>query len=276
MAWDTVLRQWLFEPLGMKSAFTLAEDIAGRHVAVGHIDVDGQPKPIPTQLLPRALGPAGFTLMTTPSDLVKLGRVVLDRGVASSGKQVLSSATVAAMIAPAIALPDGSHWGLGWKLELWGDELVISHDGGVMGQAANLWIVPDTSPDLCAMRQWRSLRRIAPRVLMLELFAEYGLREPELPKPDIRLDFDLARYEGRFENLGITLDFTRVDGGLQLHGVQKQFATPPVDLVLNPLDKERFATRMGGSQPIVMSFSEFDDRGAPQLFYAGRLHRRTA
>ncbi|HEY0303265.1 MAG TPA: serine hydrolase domain-containing protein, partial [Rhizomicrobium sp.] len=127
--WDALLRQSLFAPLGITQAFTLAADIAGRPAAVGHMEADGQAKPIPYQALPRALGPAGFTLMTTPADLVKLGRLLLDRGMAASGRRLLSEKTVETMLAPAVALPDGAHWALGWKLERWNGELVVSHDG---------------------------------------------------------------------------------------------------------------------------------------------------
>ncbi|MEJ0043986.1 MAG: serine hydrolase domain-containing protein [Rhizomicrobium sp.] len=272
--WDALLRQSLFTPLGMAQAFTLAADIADRPAAVGHMEADGQVKPIPAHVLPRALGPAGFTLMTTPAELVKLGRLLLDRGVASSRRRLLSEATVETMLAPAVALPDGAHWALGWKLERWSGELVVSHDGGASGQAANLWIVPRHR---LIYAQCANGGRSAElhRELMGVLFAEYGLAEPVFPDPQEGAAVDLAPYEGRFENIGITLDFTREDGGLKLHGVPKQYDAPPVDLILRPLDRERFVTRMGGSSPIVMSFSQFDGDGVPRLFYAGRLHKRT-
>ncbi len=271
--WDALLRQTLFEPLGMTNAFTLPADVARLVVSAGHMEAGGQTKPLPDHALPRCLGPAGFSLMTTPTDLVTLGRLLLDKGRATSGKRVLSELSVAAMTSPAIELPDGTHWGLGWKLQNWGGELVISHDGGMMGQAANLWIVPKHRLVYaqCA-NGGRSVEMH--REVMFSLFAEYGLHEPATPEPDPNWKFDPTPYEGRFENIGITIDLARTEGGLNLHGVQKQFPSP-VDLLLRPIDKERFVTQLGGSQPIIMSFSKFDARGVPQLFYAGRLHKRT-
>ena len=142
-----------------------------------------------------------------------------------------------------------------------------------MSQAANLWVVPGHGVVYaqCANGGWSAEMH---RDVMAAVFAQYDVHEPDAPEPQPVSGFDLGRYEGRFENIEIAIDFTRADGGLKLHGVQKQFPLP-VDLILKPLDKERFVTRMGGSQTIIMSFSDFDDRGVPHLFYAGRLHKRT-
>lgn len=270
--WDALLRRTLFEPLEMRRAFTLPADIEGQAVSVGHMEAEGRTKPIPDHPLPRCLGPAGFSLMTTPADLVMLGRLLLDKGRAVSGKQVLSESAIGAMISPAIALPDGTHWGLGWKLQDWGGVRVISHDGGMMGQAANLWIVPKHRLVYAQCANGGRSTDLH-REVMFSLFGEYDLHEPAAPEPDPNLEFDPAPYEGRFENIGITIDFTRAEGGLKLHGVQKQFPSP-VDLLLRPVDREKFVTQLGDSEPIIMSFSKFDAQGVPQLFYAGRLHKR--
>ena len=51
---------------------------------------------------------------------------------------------------PQVEVPTGgigeseAHWGLGWSVYTWSGRTVVGHDGGTIGQAAFLRVVPDS------------------------------------------------------------------------------------------------------------------------------------
>ena len=55
---------------------------------------------------------------------------------------------------------------------------------------------------------------------------------------------------------------------------QKQLAQPAMSFALHSIGGDSFRTTLGDDDNVVMAFMEPDTNGAPQLFYAGRLHRR--
>ena len=83
----------------------------------------------------------------TPTDLLGFVRMHLDGGVAPDGTRVLSAESVRAMQTREVDLPRlagmGDAWGLGWELFDTPQGTVIAHDGGTIGQAAFLRVVPE-------------------------------------------------------------------------------------------------------------------------------------
>src|SRR6185437_9227995 len=74
-AWDTLIRERIFEPAGLQHAITLAEDLPYFRVSVGHLPA--QNGKAATVLRPwhisQGMGPAGSTLAMSAHDLASFG-----------------------------------------------------------------------------------------------------------------------------------------------------------------------------------------------------------
>lgn len=275
VTWDEALHRHLLAPLGMTCTETLPERAVTRRVAIGHLreEATGALALAPYYKLPRALGPAGFTLMSCPSDLITFARLLLSGGKAADGTRIMSEASVAAMTRGEITLPDGAQWSLGWKLQDWGGGRTISHDGGVAGLIANLWIAPEHGIIYAQCVNGGDASGLQ-RDLMLPLFARVGLAEPPTPSPHPG-PFDLSPYAGTYENIGVKIEISEHSGRLQLVAHQRQYHAPPNILWLTPVNRTDFLLGMGDEVSVITRFADFTSAGAPQRFYAGRQHRRT-
>jgi CubicO group peptidase (beta-lactamase class C family) len=268
--YDQVLRDHLLAPLGAVRSTTFAEEAVFARTAVGHFDgPDGRPVLAPPITLARALGPAGFSLYSTVEDLIGYARAHME------GSGPVSPQIAKAMRTPHGELPEGS-WGLGWKLIRNGSVDFVGHDGGTIGQSARLWTVPDRGIAI-AMCANGGRTGLAWEMLAHPLFEEVcgAVPEPLMP-PEPSTSVDLAPFEGRFENLGVAVEITVEDGGLKAVAIQKAVAMPDIVFHMRPLDGGRFRATIGDDDKVITAFLEPGADGRPELFYAGRLHRRVA
>jgi hypothetical protein len=265
--YDQVLRDHLLTPLGAARSTTFAEEAAFARTAVGHVaGPDGKPMLAPPIALARALGPAGFSLYSTVEDLIAFAQAHM------AGEGPVSAGVAMAMRTPHAQLPD-AHWGLGWKLS--GDGMAfVGHDGGTIGQSAHLWTVPaqGLAIAMCANggRSGRAWEELA-----YPIFREVcgQTPTPALP-PDLSGPVDLTPFEGVFENLGVAVEIVAQDGGLRCVAVQRQIAMPDIVFSMRPLGEGRFRATIGDDDKVVTAFLEPGPDGRPEIFYAGRLHRR--
>lgn len=145
-------------PIGADESATVPEEAILGRVAVGHLP---QPPDLKRRLvtpvwsLPDSVAPAGALLCTTASDLVRFGRLHLDRGRAETGAEILSAYAVEAMRERLVELPSRatlgvSAWGLGWMLFDLGGVVAFGHNGASIGQASFPRVVPE-SHFVCAL-----------------------------------------------------------------------------------------------------------------------------
>lgn len=265
--YDQVLRDHLLTPLGATRSTTFSEEAAFARTAVGHVaGADGEPMLAPPIALARALGPAGFSLYSTVEDLMAFANAH------RVGEGPISPRVAQAMRAPHAQLPD-ARWGLGWKLS--GDGVAfVGHDGGTIGQSAHLWTVPEQglAIAMCANggRSGRAWEELA-----YPIFLDVCGQAPAaaLP-PDVSEPVDLTPFEGVFENLGVAVEIVAQDGGLRCVAAQKAFSMPDIVFAMRPLGEGRFRATIGDDDKVVTAFLEPGPDGRPELFYAGRLHRR--
>ncbi|MEV4089876.1 serine hydrolase domain-containing protein, partial [Nonomuraea fuscirosea] len=159
--WDDVLREGIGEPLGLTHTWTLPEDVLRFRAAMGH--VDGEPAPM--WGLMRSAGPAGL-ICARPADVVAFARAHLEGGLLENPQ---------IMWEPQVDIPNpyalGRHWGVGWIVDEWSGQRVISHGGNTIGQHAMLWAVPGTGTIACVTVNGGHSGAFTHRVAT-ELFAE--------------------------------------------------------------------------------------------------------
>ncbi|MEV7683893.1 serine hydrolase domain-containing protein [Streptomyces sp. NPDC088341] len=147
--YDACLGDYLIKPLGLTHTAPSPYEAVMHRAATGHLPSpagDG-PIPAPVWALARSNAPAGSMLAMSSGDLIAFARTHLDGGLGPDGIRVLSEESALAMRRREAEVPDigylGSAWGLGWALYDWPGGAVVGHDGGTVGQAAFLRVVPE-------------------------------------------------------------------------------------------------------------------------------------
>lgn len=267
--YDQILRDHLFARLGPVRSTTFPEEAAFARTAVGHgPGPDGKPVMVPLVQLPRALGPAGLSLYSTAEDLVAYANQHM------GGDKLLSLKSQELMRTPHAQLAEAASWGLGWKLVTRGKVRFVGHDGGTVGQVASLALAPDANLAI-AMCANGGNSGIAWKKIANPIFQEICGEVPEFVIPDYPQEpVDLAPYEGTFENLGVRMHITAEDEQLKVVAKHKTFPQPDTIFTMRALGNDRFRANIHGDDRIVTAFHDKGSDGKPDLFYAGRLHRR--
>lgn len=280
--WDQALRERLIEPLGLTGTVTLPEDAMLHRAAVGHLgEPKDNPPPATTWVLPRSSGPAGL-ICARAADVLEFAQLHLSGGAARDGSRVLSSESTEAMTGHEVDLPDrhtlGDSWGLGWIRYGWNGERLVGHDGGTIGQAAFLRILPSRGFAVVLLTNGGHAADLY-RELYEAVFAEVGVTMPAPLRPSRKeLDLDLARYVGRYERASVTTDVLSRDGRLVLRAritgpLAKVVPDPVEEYILEPVERNLFAFREPGTTTwFPATFYELQD-GTPYLHYGARANR---
>jgi len=263
----------------------LLEEMIGYRYAAGHSGPPGKPVVMPEIMMARASAPAGSLTSATATDVLKFVRLHLDGGEAMDGTRVLSTKSVQAMQQPQYPTPGSptadAHIGLGWMVGRWGNERMIGHGGGTLGQLSFLHVLPDRRFAVCLLTNsysggllWRDLGGW--------LFEELaGVTMPRVPQPaSPPPELDLSKYKGRFERLSLRTDVDVEDGELIMSTtptgtLAEVTGGQPQKLRLRPIDAERFYVKQPGGEGIVV-FSDFDKKGRPGYLFMGRAAPRVA
>jgi CubicO group peptidase (beta-lactamase class C family) len=253
--WDAAIRVRLFEPLGLTHTATLPEEVVRYRAAMGHIEPPGQERrTASTWGLPRTAGPAGG-LCATSSDVLRFARLHLSAGEVD-GNRIVSAESVQAMQVPQVDVPAGGHglssrhWGLGWSIFEWGGRTVIGHDGGAIGQAAFLRVVPDADVAIALLTNGGDPIALY-RELFRELLADHaGVELPaDSVPPDPALPVDSSGYIGLYEREGASIRVAARDEGIvavqTVTGLASEMTPEPVELPLRLVveDDDLFLTR---------------------------------
>lgn len=282
--WDAVLRERVLAPLALESAGTLPEEALLWAAATGHIVRPGSDGPLVTPQwgIFRSAGPAG--LIHCPArDVVTFARLHLDGGTAADGTRVLSEQSAAAMLEPQVEVPDpftlGSHWGLGWILMEWGGRRVYGHDGGTLGQAAFLRVLPDRRLSVALCTNGGR----APRDLFDDLYGEIfpalgGVSLPLRPEPTGTSVEQPERFTGRYERESVRFDVEDTGAGALRMTVTTlgplALGAPPQVMELRPHDGDVLLAR-GESAEAWTAAVFLDLDGRRYLHFGARATPRT-
>jgi dipeptidyl aminopeptidase/acylaminoacyl peptidase/CubicO group peptidase (beta-lactamase class C family) len=282
--WDGVLRSRLLEPLGLTQTVTLPEEALLHRTALGHPSEGGaDPEPAIQWGLPRAVGPAGL-ITASAADVLAFARLHLTGGLAPDGARLLSEDAAAAMTSLQAELPDaqspGDSWGLGWRRFAWDGRQLVGHNGGTIGQAAFLRLLPDDGLAVVVLTNGGNAADLYAE-LVPDLFAELAgitLPEPFAP-PSPPATVDIAPFVGTYERAGNRIEVLDGDGSPMARWTE---TGPLADLLKEPVQEfplvavsERvFAVREPRAQTwTAVTFYEVDGRS--YLHAGGRATPRT-
>jgi CubicO group peptidase (beta-lactamase class C family) len=219
--WDSIMKERLFNPLGLASTSSWREDVDKDRAATGHLmrSLEEGPMASPVECLPRAYGPGG-NISSTPRDVLTMAQVFLSGGKALNGARIVSAGAIREMMQSRVAVPDpyllGSEWALGLTVYHWGGRTVYAHDGSTIGQQARLRILPDSNLAVVMLANGEPRDSFYRKVFNTILAVLGEVTIPELPKPDPALKLDLSRYEGAYERLGTRYEVEAEGGNLSL------------------------------------------------------------
>ncbi len=257
--YDDLVETRVLAPAGAVDATTRPETALFRAPARGHsVDAAGRVARTVSPPLSRALGPAGFTLRASARDLVAFAAARFND---------------TAIREPQVTLPDGTAWGLGWKLITDRGVSFVGHDGGIADQSAALWFAPEhqLAVALCANAPMgKAWSQFAWPVF--EAVCGGAPRAPEIVAgEEVR---PLSCFAGTYRNAGVAIEISEGAGVLNAVATLAGDGHAPIVFALQPLGEGRFSTEIGGDT-VVTAFYDFSADGAPALFHAGRVHRRS-
>jgi CubicO group peptidase (beta-lactamase class C family) len=152
-SWDQLVRERIFQPLGMTETSTSIRDLVGRtNVATPHTDVDDTLRIVPWHNIDN-IGPAG-SINSSVSDMIKWVRFQLAQGKVN-GKSLVSASTLGETHTAQMVIPVDANartvnpythleaYGMGWFLQDYRGRELDQHGGNIDGMTAMVALIPE-------------------------------------------------------------------------------------------------------------------------------------
>jgi CubicO group peptidase (beta-lactamase class C family) len=276
--WDEIMRDRLFEPLGLTGTDTRPDQVDRAIAATGHVirSLDEGPVVTPVAYLPRSFGPGG-NVTSTVRDVLALARVLLDGGP-----------LVGEMTTSRVPVPDpymfGPAWGLGLIVCDWHGQTVYASDGSTIGQHSRLRILPDSNTAIVLLANGGPRESFYHKVFNEILAGMDLVTIPPPPEPDLGLRLDPSRYQGVYERPGSRYEVS-VEGEdlrltFHLDPVHARFSGRPdrITYRLLPISETHFL--MPPTDPLedpqTVAIYDFQDGLARYLHTNSRVNPRAA
>ncbi len=289
-SWDAVIRERLFQPLGMTHALTLPEETLRYRAAIGHIPDSRAPgghRISPMPWLSHGQKAAGATPMMSAADLLKFAVMHIDRGRAGSGERILTAGSVSQMQKPQFRLGGKfarslSAWGLGWMLMRWSGKRIVGHDGGTVGQYAFLRVLPGEDLAIALLTNGGDAGGLYEELYRTLLKGLARVDMPETPEVDEalndRVGDSLGRYTGRYQNISGITEITARSGKLYMEVTPNGFGAemPKTRLKLVDRNAARLASGDRALDRGLILFNDPDEDPASFIMNGVRLSRRVS
>jgi CubicO group peptidase (beta-lactamase class C family) len=250
LTWEKAMRVVLFDPLEMNQTtfVNAAVDVpraSGHEIAAGGV-VPADP------WTPRALAPAGSTLLSTVTDMLRFARAHLDDPSLAALRATHEEIRIHAWF---------DAWCLGWARFDWGGARVWGWDGLVSGQRAVLRLVPESGGAAVLLTNCGTGRALYRSLFPGVMNTWFGVRVPPLRlEPSEGAAGDLSRFAGVYAWPDRRWDVTTSDAGLVLHSEGRSVEGLP-------LDERTFLIDLGDPDTPTATFGDFDDDGRPGVLY---------
>ena len=269
--YEQVMREQLFEPLGMTRSFFRAEDVLYDRLAAGHTVRDGHALLVRSRFAEGSGGAPFGGVRSTVRDLLRYGRAHLGGGAAP----FVPDAALAAMREPRIATGPAGHVGLSWFLEERDGVRIASHGGATVAHMSQLALIPARGAALAILTNGANGARLCAELTQWLLFEWLGL--PARPRP-VPLDPqpDLRPYTGSYwaplSDITLAAEGDALVLQLAWKGSVAERPTPgPVRLVFTGPETVVATT---GEPPAVADFIRGPDGGVAFLRWGGRVRQK--
>lgn len=216
-SWYDLVKERIFQPLGMEHAAVLPEDALLHRASVGHFTSPETGEPVRTSFafLPISFAPAGATAMMSASALVTFAAAHMADGTGPNGATILTPASARAMRAETTRVRgEGAPiaFGLGWMLSEGG---FVSHGGGGPGILANLIAHPESNVVVAVLGNSSHSGGLTSELSAKWLEEAAGVAPPApVVRPIVDGEVDIARYAGRYENVAQIYEIAEMPGQL--------------------------------------------------------------
>ena len=250
LTWEDAMRANLLAPLAMDQTTFATWPIAEPRASSYDITAGG---PVPAEpWAPRALGPAGSTLLSTVTDLLRFATAHLDDPSLAMLRVAHADVRIHAWL---------DAWCLGWARFDWEGGPAWGWDGVIDGHRSVLRIWPERRAAVVLLTNGSSGRAMY-RSLFTELLAAWfdtGVPRLRL-EPSYGAAGDLSRFVGVYAWPDRHVDVTATDDRLIIENELGAIEALPVDAATFLVDADEPDT------PTV-TFGAFDDSGRPGVLY---------
>jgi CubicO group peptidase (beta-lactamase class C family) len=217
--YEAVVRERVFDPLGMNMSFFFAGDAITHRVAAGHGLRDEALTVLRPWPLARAAHPAGG-ITSTARDQLRYARFHMGDGAAPGITSLLTPESLALMQTPVVPADTRGMMALTWFVTDRGATRIFSHGGATLGQMSAFLFAPAHDFALTILTNAERGRELNRDVTKWALQHFLGVDDPD-PAPQDVPDEQLAAYAGRYTSLMQDLELTMRDGMLVLQDEPK-------------------------------------------------------
>ena len=190
-----LIKEMVFEPLGMNDTHTLPWNMMTKRFASGHTPGKNGVEVTDPWHIGRASGPAGG-IVSSVRDMIKYIKFQL-------GNDLLSKESMDALHTPQLEFAPGHSIGLTFWVDDHRKARSMGHGGGTVGQISLLTIVPEHEFGLILVTNCATGRVFNPRITSLALTEYLDLETPELEAIPIELDEYVGEYEAKLSAVKI-------------------------------------------------------------------------
>lgn len=252
-SWEALLQERILRPAGLNHSAILDEHVQDQVIAVGHkISAEGLKIVEPKFSALRGRAPSGPSFALSIRELVKFGKIFLNRGMTDSGIPLLTASTLKRMVTPQVATPirmHGTAWCLGPLMGNWNGVKVWGHGGTSNTATSFLYWIPEHHGVIAFSLNTHAAMGEFSRIAFDDILkAAFGFAKPRIDTPDIALgSFDPRRYVGNYEELGMRMEVTAGEGDTlrarwdtKAGAYQSAVIRPERSAILVPLGADRF------------------------------------
>ncbi len=275
---ETVIRELVFEPLGMRQSFFFPDDeLFLQRLAAGHDLIKGKNVVSRPWALSRAEAPAGGVLASA-HDMLTFARFHMGDG-RINGKRVLKASSLRQMQTPRL-LATGADWlGISWFVKSAANGMkIVLHGGATAGQNSGFWFIPEKNFALIVLTN--SSEAVTSKIFNAALGFYFDTSIP-LPNPLATPKEVLREYLGAYENIeeifkvalkrdGLVLSITP-KGGFPTPESPPLPAPPPMRFAF--FEKDKYIILDGSFKDRLGEFLR-DEKGRLEYMRLSRIHTK--
>lgn len=208
-----LIKEMIFEPLGMTNTYILPWDMMTKRFASGHTPTENGVQVADPWFIGRSSGPAGG-IISSVKDMLKYIKFQLGDGTVN-GKKLISEGSFDALHTPQVKFTPSHSIALTFWVDDSRSTRTMGHGGGTVGQISLLTIVPEHDFGLMLVTNSAAGRRFNPPVTSCALKSYLGVETPERVIMNIPED-ELGEYTGEYEAKLSAVTVTVNEGGLDI------------------------------------------------------------